>query len=58
MGKQPIMKAGESFEYTSGAVIDTPVGSMEGYYEMERENGERFRVPIAVFRLAVPNILH
>lgn len=58
VGKQPIMKAGESFEYTSGAVIDTPVGSMEGYYEMERENGERFRVPIAVFRLAVPNILH
>ena len=58
VGKQPILKAGESFDYTSGAVIDTPVGSMEGYYEMERESGERFRVPIDVFRLAVPNILH
>lgn len=58
VGKQPILKAGESFEYTSGAVIDTPVGSMEGYYEMERESGERFRVPIDVFRLALPNILH
>lgn len=58
VGKQPILKAGESFDYTSGAVIDTPVGNMEGYYEMERENGERFRVPISVFRLAIPSILH
>ena len=56
--KQPILKAGESFDYTSGAVIDTPVGSMEGYYEMELEDGVRFRVPIAVFRLAIPSILH
>ena len=58
VGKQPILKAGESFDYTSGAVIDTPVGSMEGYYEMELEDGVRFRVPIAVFRLAIPSILH
>lgn len=58
VGKQPILKASESFEYTSGAVIDTPVGNMEGYYEMERANGERFKVPIDVFRLAVPHILH
>lgn len=58
VGKQPILKPGESFDYTSGAVIDTPVGNMQGYYEMERENGERFRVPIDVFRLSVPNIIH
>ncbi|BFT29214.1 Co2+/Mg2+ efflux protein ApaG [Alteromonas sp. D210916BOD_24] len=58
VGKQPILKANESFEYTSGAVIDTPVGNMEGYYEMEREGGERFRVPIPVFRLAISSILH
>lgn len=58
VGKQPILKANESFEYTSGAVIDTPVGNMEGYYEMVREGGERFRVPIKVFRLAISSILH
>ncbi len=58
VGKQPFIKANEHFEYTSGAVIDTPVGNMEGYYEMERESGERFRVPIHVFRLAITNILH
>jgi len=58
IGKQPILKPGEAFDYTSGAVIDTPVGNMQGYYEMERQDGERFRVPIEVFRLSVPNILH
>lgn len=58
VGKQPFLKAGEQFEYTSGAVIDTPVGNMEGYYEMELESKERFRVPINVFRLAIPSILH
>ena len=58
VGKQPILQPGETFDYTSGAVLDTPVGNMEGYYEMETENGERFRVPIDVFRLAVPNIIH
>ncbi|NDV89590.1 Co2+/Mg2+ efflux protein ApaG [Alteromonas sp. 345S023] len=58
VGKQPILGPGETFEYTSGAVIDTPVGSMQGYYEMEHENGERFRVPIEAFRLAVRNVIH
>jgi len=58
IGKQPIMQPNEQFEYTSGAVLDTPVGSMEGHYEMENENGERFLVPISPFRLAKPNLLH
>lgn len=58
IGKQPIIEPGASFDYTSGAVIDTPVGNMQGYYEMEQGNGSRFRVPIDVFRLAVQNILH
>ena len=58
IGKQPIIEPGESFDYTSGAVIDTPVGNMQGYYEMEQSSGTRFRVPIDVFRLAVQNILH
>lgn len=58
IGKQPVMQPNEQFEYTSGAVLDTPVGSMEGHYEMENENGERFTVPIAAFRLAKPSILH
>lgn len=58
IGKQPILAAGEEFDYTSGAIIDTPLGNMQGYYEMEREDGQRFRVPIDVFRLSVPNLLH
>lgn len=58
VGKQPTIAPGEHFEYTSGAVIDTPVGTMEGYYQMQAETGDMFRVPIEVFRLAVPNVIN
>lgn len=58
VGKQPVIKPGDSYTYTSGAVIDTPVGTMQGYYEMERDDGERFRVPIDVFSLRVPNVIN
>ncbi|MCW8109421.1 Co2+/Mg2+ efflux protein ApaG [Alteromonas ponticola] len=58
VGKQPLIKPSEQFEYTSGAIIDCPVGSMQGYYEMQREDKSLFRVPIDVFSLAVPNILN
>ncbi len=58
IGKQPNIAPGENFEYTSGAVIDTPVGTMEGYYQMQTEEGDMFKVPIDVFTLAVPNIIN
>jgi ApaG protein len=58
VGEQPIIAAGESFQYSSGAILDTPVGTMEGYYEMQRPNGDIFEAPIDVFSLAVPNVIN
>lgn len=58
IGKQPKIAPSGNFEYTSGAVIDTPVGTMEGYYQMQTEDGDMFKVPIDVFTLAVPNIIN
>jgi ApaG protein len=55
IGQQPQIESGNSFQYTSGAVLDTPVGSMQGYYEMQDKDGAMFRVPIDIFRLAVPH---
>lgn len=58
IGEQPNLKPGETFEYTSGAVLSTPVGCMQGSYSMLAESGEPFDAEIPVFSLAVPNILH
>ncbi|MDC8830029.1 Co2+/Mg2+ efflux protein ApaG [Alteromonas gilva] len=58
VGKKPIITPGESFQYTSGSVIDTAVGTMQGYYDMTAADGESFKVQIAPFRLALPNIIH
>jgi len=58
IGEQPHIQPDDSFQYTSGAVLDTPVGTMQGYYEMQREDGEMFQAPINVFGLAVPNVLN
>ncbi|MCP4274985.1 MAG: ApaG domain, partial [Gammaproteobacteria bacterium] len=58
VGKQPTIEPGESFQYTSGSVIDTQVGTMQGHYEMKTEQGDTFRVPIDPFRLALPNIIN
>lgn len=58
VGEQPYIAEGESFQYTSGAILDTPVGTMQGFYEMQNDNGESFQAPIEVFRLAVPNSLN
>lgn len=51
VGKQPTLRPGESFEYTSGCPLSTPSGAMEGSYEMISEAGERFAVRIARFTL-------
>jgi ApaG protein len=55
VGEQPILKPGESFEYTSGAPLDTPSGMMGGAYQMESESGERFDIEIPTFSLDRPN---
>jgi ApaG protein len=58
IGKQPLIGPGESFSYTSGAVIDTAVGTMEGSYEMISASGRPFIAPIGIFSLARPSALH
>lgn len=58
VGAQPLLKAGESFEYTSGTSIATPVGTMRGSYQMVGEDGTRFEAPIPEFTLSVPRVLH
>jgi ApaG protein len=58
VGEQPYLRPGESFEYTSGTVIETPVGSMEGSYQMVTDDGFAFDADIPAFTLSLPNILH
>jgi ApaG protein len=58
VGEQPYLRPGESFEYTSGTVMDTPVGSMEGSYQMVTDDGSAFDARIPVFTLSMPNALH
>ena len=58
VGAQPLLKPGESFEYTSGTAIATPVGTMRGSYQMVAEDGTQFEAPIPEFTLSVPRILH
>jgi ApaG protein len=57
VGEQPHLKPGQGFRYSSGAMIETPVGAMQGSYQMVSDDGERFDAPIAPFRLAMPGIL-
>jgi len=58
IGEQPVLAPGESYTYTSGAVLETPVGTMVGHYEMKGADGVEFNAPIPMFRLAVPHILN
>lgn len=58
IGKQPKLEPGASFRYTSGVVLNTPVGAMQGYYDMTSDDGEAFKAPIAPFGLSVPGSLH
>lgn len=58
VGEQPHLQPGQAFQYTSWAVIDTPVGSMEGSYQMIADDGTRFDAVIPIFTLAVPHKLH
>lgn len=58
VGEHPHLAPGQSFRYTSGAVIATPVGTMQGSYQMRADDGTSFDAPIAAFRLAMPGILN
>lgn len=58
VGEQPVIKPGQSFGYTSGTVLSTPVGTMTGSYQMVAEDGTKFDVPIPQFVLSVPRVLH
>lgn len=58
VGEQPVIKPGKSYTYTSGCIIETPVGTMEGYYEMLDTAENKHKASIPVFRLCVPNIVH
>ena len=55
---QPRIPPGESYQYTSGAMLETAVGTMEGSYRMVRDDGREFSVPIPAFRLAVPHAVN
>ena len=57
VGEQPHLEPGQGFRYSSGAVLETPVGTMEGSYQMVDAEGRRFDAPIPPFRLAIPGIL-
>ncbi len=58
VGQQPYLQPGERFEYTSGATLETAVGTMRGSYQMLAEDGHQFDAEIASFVLAMPRTLH
>lgn len=58
IGEQPVILPGDNYQYSSGVVLDTEVGTMEGHYQMVSESGEEFDAPIPAFLLAVPGAVH
>ena len=58
VGEQPLLKPDESFEYTSGSALATPVGTMRGTYQMIAEDGLQFDAAIPEFALSMPRVLH
>ena len=58
IGKQPVLKQGRQFSYTSGCLLKTPVGTMEGYYIMRTSSGREFRSIVKPFLLAVPDSIN
>jgi len=57
VGEQPHLRPGQGFRYSSGTVLETPVGAMHGSYHMLGDDGERFDAAIPAFRLAIPGVL-
>ena len=58
VGKQPIILSGDKYEYTSAVVLDTPVGTMEGSYQLVDDGGVTFNAPIEPFLLSIPHAVH
>ena len=58
VGQQPILQAKESYTYTSGCILKSPMGTMEGYYIFVQENGDKVKATIPVFTLATPNLIN
>lgn len=58
VGEQPHIAPGESYQYTSGAILETPVGSMHGSYQMMADDGKRFEADIRPFNLSIPHVLN
>ena len=58
VGAQPVLSPGQAFRYTSGCVLATPVGTMQGSYRMRADDGHEFEAEIPAFMLAVPKALH
>jgi len=58
VGQQPLLQPGESYEYTSGSSLTTPIGTMKGTYKMVAEDGTHFEAEIPEFVLATPRALH
>ena len=58
VGETPRLEPGQAFEYTSGAILEAPVGTMEGSYQMIADDGTCFDAPIKRFVLSMPRILH
>ena len=58
VGQQPIIEPNDEYTYTSGTVIETPVGVMQGHYVMADQDGNDFFAEVDPFRLAIPNILN
>ncbi|SCZ58410.1 Co2+/Mg2+ efflux protein ApaG [Thiohalomonas denitrificans] len=58
VGEQPYLRPGEAFRYTSGVILETPVGSMEGHYRMIDDDQEEFDADVPPFTLALPHTLH
>ena len=58
VGEQPYLKPGQGFRYSSGTVLETPVGAMQGSYQMVCDDGDKFDAPVPPFRLAIPGVLN
>lgn len=58
IGEQPVLKPGDSFHYTSGSVLTTPMGAMRGSYQMMADDGHPFDADIPEFILSIPRVLH
>lgn len=58
VGEHPHLNPGDSFRYTSAAMIETPVGIMQGKYQMQSDSGENFKATIPRFTLSIPRTLH